>query len=220
MRRWGARRDHPVRHRAQDERGRARRMGLVTDELTGLSPEEQWAAFEVARATGATSHAHDIGGRQGAVDVTLAYPDGRTGALEVTSHTEEGVQERDAILTRRLYEWPNPGVWGWSISVRPAAPIAELRRGYGRVIALCEQAGVTNPRYLSWKMRSTDPDVAWLTAHLDVTMRGMLPLPGSTRPGRVWVHAEATGGFVDERLVGLPAAVEELLDVPVIARHV
>jgi hypothetical protein len=192
----------------------------VTDPLAELSPEEQWAAGAVARATGATAEAHDIGGRQGVVDVTLTYSDGRSGALEVTSYAEEGTQERDVILAGQQYQWPNPGAGHWSITLRPSARIAELKRRYGRIIARCEQAGVTSPRHLPWAMQDTDEDLRWLIEHPDVTMSRMRTSRSSTGPGLVWVHADAVWAFPDEQLVGLPAAIEELLEVEVIARHV
>ena len=52
-----------------------------------------------------------------------------------------------------------------------------------------------------------------------MTMRGT-PTHGTTTPGPVWVLPEFFGGFLDEQLVGLPAAVEDLLQVDHIARHV
>ena len=109
----------------------------MTDRLAGLTSVEHRAAGAVARGVGATAEAHDVGGRQGAVDVILTYPDGRTGALEVTSYAEEGSQERDVILAGEHYQWPNPGAWDWSITLRPSARILELKRRYGRIIALC-----------------------------------------------------------------------------------
>jgi hypothetical protein len=192
----------------------------VTHPLAELSPEEQWAARQVARAAGATWQPHDFGGRQRAVDVTLTYPDGRTGALEVTSYAEEGTQERDVILAGQQYQWPNPGAGDWSITLRPSARIAELKSRYARIIALCEQAGVNNPQHLPWTMRDIDADLRWLINHPDVTMRRMQALPHSARLARVWVHAASTWAFPDEQLVGLQAAIEELLEVDVIARHV
>lgn len=137
----------------------------MTEPLAGLSSDEQRAARAAAQVTGSTATAHDIGGRQGAVDVTLTYADGREGALEVTLHAEKGTQERDSILRDEQYQWPNPGLWDWSIRLGPSARIAELKPCYGRIIALCEEAGVTSPRHLPWALRDTDPDVRWLIDH-------------------------------------------------------
>jgi hypothetical protein len=189
----------------------------MTDPLDGLSTEEQWAAAAVARATGATAQAHDVDGRQAAVDVALAYRDGRTGALEVTSHALSGVRKRNAILAGQEYKWPNPGRCAWIIWVGPAASVPHLRRRYRRIIAACEKAGVTGPEALPWGSRTTDGDLMWLSAH-DVTLRGMR-LHGKV-PGPVLVLPQSFGGFVDEQLVSLASAVEELLEVDVVARHV
>ena len=80
-------------------------------------------------------------------------------------HAEKGTQERDSILRDEQYQWPNPGLWDWSIRLGPSARIAELKPCYGRIIALCEEAGVTSPRHLPWALRDTDPDVRWLIDH-------------------------------------------------------
>ena len=189
----------------------------MTDPLADLSDEERWAAGAVARATGATPEAHDVGGRQGAVDVTLAYPDGKTGALEVTSHAAEGVRQRDAILGRQGYTWPNPGAWSWFIQFGPQAQITELWHRYKRLIALCEQGGATRPDLLPWELQRADLDLRWLGEN-DVTMRGT-PIDGR-QPSDVAVLPQSFGGFVDEQLAGLPAAVEDLLQVEMVARRV
>jgi hypothetical protein len=191
----------------------------VTDSLAVLRFDEQWAAEAVARATGASAHAYDLPGRQGAVDVTLAYSDGREGALEVTSHAGQGVQQRDAVLARDEHRWPNPGTWAWFIRVGTATVIPEMRRRYRNIIAICEHAGVSSPERLPWEVRLGDPDLAWLLNTPDASIRGTPPRGHLTEPGPVWVLPGVIGAFVDEQLAALPAAVEELLQVDHIARH-
>jgi hypothetical protein len=71
-------------------------MGTDPRRLDGLRADEQVAARLVERATGATARAHDIGRRQGAYDVHLTYPSGRTAALEVTTHA--GTASRNGLV--------------------------------------------------------------------------------------------------------------------------
>ena len=71
-------------------------MGSDPRRLDGLRADEQVAARLVERATGATARAHDVGHRQGAYDVHLTYPGGRTAALEVTTHA--GAASRNGMV--------------------------------------------------------------------------------------------------------------------------
>ena len=71
-------------------------MGSNPRRLEGLRADEQVAARLVERATGATARAHDVGHRQGAYDVHLTYPGGRTAALEVTTHA--GAASRNGLV--------------------------------------------------------------------------------------------------------------------------
>ena len=75
-------------------------MGSDPRRLDGLRADEQVAARLVERATGATARAHDIGRRQGAYDVHLTYPGGRTAALEVTTHAGTAARNGLVLLGR------------------------------------------------------------------------------------------------------------------------
>lgn len=75
-------------------------MGSDPRRLDGLRADEQVAARLVERATGATAQAHDIGHRQGAYDVHLTYPSGRTAALEVTTHAGAATRNGLVLLGR------------------------------------------------------------------------------------------------------------------------
>jgi len=75
-------------------------MGSHPRRLDGLRDDEQVAARLVERATGATAWAHDVGRRQGAYDVHLTYPGGRTAALEVTTYAGSSSRNGMALLGR------------------------------------------------------------------------------------------------------------------------
>ena len=84
-------------------------MGSDPRRLDGLRADEQVAARLVERATGATARAHDVGRRQGAYDVHLTYPGGRTAALEVTTHAGTTSRRGVVLLARDRLARPNPG---------------------------------------------------------------------------------------------------------------
>src|SRR6187551_3344415 len=75
-------------------------MGSDPRRLDGLRADEQVAARLVERATGARARAHDVGHRQGAYDVHLTYPGGRTAALEVTTYAGSSSRTGRALLGR------------------------------------------------------------------------------------------------------------------------
>lgn len=190
--------------------------------LDGLTAGEKFAAVVVERATGARAAAHDVGGKQGAYDVHLTYPDGRCGALEVTTHAGPGVQQMEALLGGEDWTWPNPGEWWWTASVDDVRELPRLRAAYGHVILLCEAAGVDRPSGLPRAVREADPDVRWLVHESSCRLTGHPTVPARPGDGRergVMVTPSGAGAMVDRRLTGLPAAVTALLAVDHIARR-
>ncbi len=75
-------------------------------------------AFEVVRRVLSADVAHyDTGGRQGAVDALITYPDGRRAALEVTLLTDAAATELEHLLGKDNYLWPMSGCqWFWTAS--------------------------------------------------------------------------------------------------------
>jgi hypothetical protein len=73
-------------------------MGSDPRRLDGLRADERAAAHLLERVTGGTVRAHDVGTRQGAYDLHLTFPGGRTAAVEVTSHTTVPVDVADLLL--------------------------------------------------------------------------------------------------------------------------
>ena len=76
-------------------------MGSDPKRLDGLSGDEVFAALALEHVTGGTARAHDIGRLQGAYDLDLLLPRGRTAAVEVTTIAGDGVRHRDALLGPR-----------------------------------------------------------------------------------------------------------------------
>lgn len=182
------------------------------------SREERWAAAAVAAATGAVAEHYDGSGRQRAVDFVLRFPDGRTGALEVTSHAEPGTRELASLLRGAGFEWPNPGNWEWLIAFEPDARVKDVRKIYEHVICTCETHGVKSPDLLPDPLLHMDAvlcDAAW--EELGVRFHGY---PDSVGSAAVTLMPGALGGGVDEHLCGLPNAISDLLKMHHVAEHV
>lgn len=189
--------------------------------LAGLSQPERFAAIAVERATGATATAHDVGGRQGAYDLALTYDDGRTGAVEVTSHAGTGRRQLEGLLGQDDFAWENHGRWAWSASVSDPADLPRLREVYARLIGLCEQYGAARPDLLPWDVRYADLDACWLeTSTVPLFGSPDVPAVEGERRRPVYVMPDGNGGVIDEDLAGLDRAVADLLAVPTVARRV
>lgn len=81
-------------------------MGSDPRRLDGLRPDERAAALLLEHVTGGIVRAHDVGTRQGAYDLHLTYPKGRTAAVEVTTANSLPADPFDLLavphVTRRL----------------------------------------------------------------------------------------------------------------------
>lgn len=115
----------------------------------GDALDEQFAKLAVERATGATLTRHDSGGLQAAVDYLMQYADGRVGALEVTSVSDDRQRALYTQLERINFSLPSAGRYAWSVRVTGKTNIRSLRESYRDVIGLCEAVGVSRSRSLS-----------------------------------------------------------------------
>jgi len=114
------------------------------DDVRRDRPEERWAqaTLQVALKE-AVVEQYDDGSRPGMHDLRIRYPDGRTGAAEVT----RGVHSDATALWRII---GNPGRWidpsirgGWAVSVRPAARGKLLRNHLPALLRDLEADGIT-----------------------------------------------------------------------------
>ncbi len=103
-------------------------MGSDPGRLRGLRADERVVAVALEHVTGATARAHDVDGRQSAVDLLLTFPGGRTAAVEVTSHARDGVRRRDARRRGGRHAWPDPARPWWT-ATGPAAGAAPSLEG-------------------------------------------------------------------------------------------
>lgn len=194
-------------------------MGTDPRRLDGLLPDETAAALLVERVTGARAVAHDVGGRQGAYDVALSYPDGRRAALEVTTHAAPGIRRRGVLLGRAAHAWPNPGRLAWGVVLGDPHDLPRLRAVYARAITTCEALGAGGPASLPPEVLDADTELRWLAAE-SASALVLLPHAEGRTPATVPVTPRPPGRAVDRRLETLPDAVSSLLLVPHVARRV
>lgn len=176
----------------------------MTDRLAGLDSAERLACEVAERVLGATAEAHDIDGRQGAVEAFLHYPDGRQAAFEVTRiAAEPAALQLDSELRKRQNSWPLPGQWWWDVWVGHVRELPRLERIFSKIVLMCEQAGAVRPEQLSTLARyEHDPDLRWLLDQSTSTLWGHPDVPaveGNT-VRRATVTEAGTGDFVYDDL--------------------
>lgn len=166
--------------------------------------------------TGGVAEPWDVKGRQSAVDAMLCLPDGRTAAFEIMAYDEDYGIHLDRLLRADNHHWPAAGHWWWTIQVGSRSDLPRLRESYGRIVRLCEAAGVERPQQLWHRRGDVDAEIAWLVEESSSTMRGHLDVPAvdGDRVRNVMVVRAGRGGGVDSTLIGLHAALVEMFDQP------
>jgi hypothetical protein len=88
-----------------------------------LSDEEVWAQDCIRVALpGSTVKQHDDGSEPGMYDLTITYPDGRIGAIEVTAAADAQQLELWKLIRRRGRPWIEPSLaGGWLVQIQPSA---------------------------------------------------------------------------------------------------
>jgi hypothetical protein len=156
--------------------------------LSRLSEEEIAACLVAERCLGVTAEAWDVDGRVGAVDAMLHFPDGRTGAFEVTTLAGDGALQTANLLARDENTWPTSGDWCWTINVGSPRDLPRLRASYQRIILACEAAGTPFPTHIAWGA-GADDDVRWLVQDSSCSMLGH----PTARGDRVWAMVVPNG---------------------------
>lgn len=169
-------------------------------------PEERYAAEVLRRVLGVEVAHEDDGSSPGMVDALFEYPDGRLGALEVTTLGDRRAMEREALTAKR--DWAVEGAaWAWMVHVGDGVDLRDLAKHLPVLIRECEEIGVTDPRQVRGA-RTQSVAHTWLDG-VDVRFHGY---PTSRRHGAVDVLPAGSGGAVFEGLDGLPAWLEARLE--------
>jgi len=178
----------------------------------GLDYAENMACEVARRVLGVTVQEWDIGGRQGAVEAVLHYPDGRRAAFEVSKLAAHGALQLGALLRQDDYLWPLPGEWGWSVGLTDVRDLPRFRKCFASVALWCEARGVTRPDQL-WDPRGLPAEVRWVAQAESITMtgnpQGSLRLSDGRRVAMVTPGPK--GGVVDESLAGLNDALADAM---------
>jgi hypothetical protein len=182
------------------------------------APDERFAMAAVQRATGAALTRHDRDGLQAAVDYLLQYSDGRVGALEVTSVSDNKERALDAILAKLDHQLPRYGQYRWSIRVSGRTDVRLLRSEYRNLIAYCEALSIQDARDLDEDLLPT----RWQKLlQSGMRMRRLGYEPFKTVEGAPHLLLPMTrGGFVSDSLSLLPKKLELVLSTKHVASRI
>ena len=176
--------------------------------MNRVRAEERFAEEVLRRTLSIEVTGRDDGSAPRMPDVLFCLPDGRKGALEVTTIGVEQALEREALAAKS--EWYVTGAsWTWMIHVGAGVDMRDLRRHLSTLVLACEREGVADPR----QMLRQAPDgeaFEWLTRS-EVRMHGF---GGTSRPGAIDVLPGGGGGAIFEHLDELPAWLGERLGQP------
>lgn len=161
--------------------------------------EERFAEEVLRRTLGIEVTGRDDGSVPRMADALFQLPDGREGALEVTTIGAEDALEREAIAART--EWHVSGaLWAWMIHVGAGVEMRDLRRHLSTLVLACERDGVADPRLMLYEAGGNEA-FRWLSRSA-VAMHGFAK---TSRPGAIDVLPGTGGGAIFEHLDELPA---------------
>lgn len=176
--------------------------------VTRRRSEERFAEEVLRRVLDIEVVQRDDGSSPRMADVLFRLPDGRDGALEVTTIGEREALEREAIAART--DWRVEGsTWAWMVHVGRDVVMRDLGRHLPTLIRTCESHGASDPRRLPGEHRQTDA-FDWLDESA-VSMHGFSE---TNRPGAIDVLPEGGGGAVLDHLDELPLWLATRLGEP------
>ncbi len=171
-------------------------------------PDEQFAFAVVRRVLDADVRLHDTGGRQGAVDGIVTYPDGRVAALEISSVGPEDEARITNVLSRSQSRRQLAGIsHHWYVQVPGDFHPAELR-SIDQAVLRCEELGFD---HLSDAVGHGHTDLdALALRHVSADAIHTTSAPEqATR--RVYVYRRPPGGFLRDGIEPLPDELAEML---------
>ena len=112
--------------------------------MRSLSDEEAWARDCIGEALpGCTVNQHDDGSEPGMYDLTITYPDGHLGAVEVTAAVDAQPLELWKLRRRQGKPWTEPALaGGWLVRVQPSARANNLVRQLPGLLGDLERDGL------------------------------------------------------------------------------
>lgn len=197
--------------------GRPRASPLKCARVRGMSTlaerSEKIAAHLVSHGTNSTAVPHDTAGRQSAVDYLLHWPDGRTGALEVTLIVKASSIEWQGLALKEKWRWPATSSWEFRAN-KPNFPYRSTRRAALRAVELCDEWSVDNPESLPADVLANEDGIsAFLEEGVGDLGRAQLS------PGIV-LYPSTRVEFVDATPDDFNLVVESWIDQPHVPSHI
>ena len=106
--------------------------------------EERFGEEVLHRVLGIEVIGRDDNSTDRMVDALFRLPDGREGALEVTTIGDSAALEQESLAAKK--DWGVPGgAWSWTVYVGAGVVIRDLMRHLPALVLSCEALGVTDP---------------------------------------------------------------------------
>jgi hypothetical protein len=147
-----------------------------------LSDEEAWARDCIGEALpGCTVNQHDYGSEPSMYDLTITYPNGRIGAVEVTTAVDAQPLALWKLIRRLGKPWIEPTLaGGWLVHVKPSARAKNLAH---QLPGLLRNLEGNSRRAVSGDQASTDHATA-IAGQLGIVQAQQVP---TERPGSIYV---------------------------------
>lgn len=174
---------------------------------------ERIVAHLVGHSTAASVVAHDIDGRQGVVDFLIRWPDGATGALEVTLIVEHASIEWQALAAVEGWRWPATSSWDFRAS-EVSFRYKSTRRLVLQAVELCDLWSVDVPRDLPQEALVAEPALRRLSREDLGSLSRAAFSPGVT------VYARGAAEFIESAPSDFSKVIETWHGQPHMASHV
>lgn len=163
-----------------------------------MRPEERFAEALLRRVLKIEVTQRDDNSAAGMVDALFRLPDGREGALEVTTIGDAAALERESLAASS--DWTVAGARGaWTVLVGDGVDLRVLRRHLRSIVLTSESSGDFDPRRVPFDERQNEA-FQWLQ-RANVSMVGVA---ATSRPGAIDVLPDGNGGAAFEHLDELP----------------
>ncbi len=173
--------------------------------MARLRDDELWAQACIQHALpGCSVEQHDDGSRPGMYDLKIVYPDGSTGAVEVTAAADAPrVDLWREVRKRAMLRQESSLAGGWLVRILPSARARELDRQLPGLLQELEREG----RRVIWGARASGDQLEARAGRLGIAEAHQ---SATDRPGSIYVMPpegprEQMGGYAP--LSGDPLAV-------------
>lgn len=184
-----------------------------------LSAAEVAAGKVIAAHLGVPVEQHDDGSQPGMYDLTICYPDGRRGAVEVTAAEDQAQAADYGALRRRPILHDSRLTNGWLVVAQRGADVNRLREELPDLLHQLERQGITEASvYSIWSpegqaewasgaVRAVGAETVKATTSFDT---GTIALTGAMTVDWLSQDPEDVVAFVDRFVAARPSDVAKL----------